>query len=100
MPAGIDTAGDRHAGTKRTRSSNGRSVEAFGGQGKVLARFLKPDLLIIDDMGIKDSPDGREKRGDAGKTRFAVPHDFALTGNPCRQLFGKLVQLLLGQDHF
>jgi len=30
--------------------------EAFGGQDKVLARYLKPDLLIIDDMGIKQLP--------------------------------------------
>jgi DNA replication protein DnaC len=30
--------------------------EAFGGQDKVLARFLKPDLLIIDDMGMKQLP--------------------------------------------
>jgi DNA replication protein DnaC len=30
--------------------------EAFEGQEKVLARYLKPDLLIIDDMGIKQLP--------------------------------------------
>jgi DNA replication protein DnaC len=30
--------------------------EAFGGQDKVLVRYLKPDLLIIDDMGIKQLP--------------------------------------------
>ncbi len=30
--------------------------EAFGGQDKVLARYLKPDLLVIDDMGIKQLP--------------------------------------------
>ena len=30
--------------------------EAFGGQDKILARYLKPDLLIIDDMGIKQLP--------------------------------------------
>ena len=30
--------------------------EAFDGQEKVLARYLKPDLLIIDDMGIKQLP--------------------------------------------
>ena len=30
--------------------------EAFDGQDKVLARYLKPDLLIIDDMGIKQLP--------------------------------------------
>ena len=30
--------------------------EAFAGQDQVLARYLKPDLLIIDDMGIKQLP--------------------------------------------
>ena len=30
--------------------------EAFAGQDKVLNRYLKPDLLIIDDMGIKQLP--------------------------------------------
>jgi len=30
--------------------------EAFDGQEKVLSRYLKPDLLIIDDMGIKQLP--------------------------------------------
>ena len=30
--------------------------EAFAGENKVLARYLKPDLLIIDDMGIKQLP--------------------------------------------
>jgi len=30
--------------------------EAFDGQDKVLTRYLKPDLLIIDDMGIKHLP--------------------------------------------
>lgn len=30
--------------------------EAFAGQDKVLARYLKCDLLIIDDMGIKQLP--------------------------------------------
>ena len=30
--------------------------EAFAGQDKVLGRYLKPDLLIIDDMGIKQLP--------------------------------------------
>ena len=30
--------------------------EAFGGQDKVLARYLKPALLIIDDMGMKQLP--------------------------------------------
>jgi DNA replication protein DnaC len=30
--------------------------ESFAGQDKVLMRYLKPDLLIIDDMGIKHLP--------------------------------------------
>ena len=30
--------------------------EAIGGQEKVLARYLKPDLLIVDDMGMKNLP--------------------------------------------
>ena len=30
--------------------------EAFAGQNKVLPKYLKPDLLIIDDMGIKQLP--------------------------------------------
>ena len=30
--------------------------EAFDGKEKVLARYLKPDLLIIDDMGMKQLP--------------------------------------------
>jgi len=30
--------------------------EAFEGQDKVLARYLKPELLIIDDMGMKQLP--------------------------------------------
>ena len=30
--------------------------EAFAGQEKVLAKYLKPDLLIIDDMGMKQLP--------------------------------------------
>ena len=30
--------------------------EAFAGQNRVLPRYLKPDLLIIDDMGVKQLP--------------------------------------------
>jgi DNA replication protein DnaC len=30
--------------------------EAMGGEEKVLDRYLKPDLLLIDDMGIKQLP--------------------------------------------
>jgi DNA replication protein DnaC len=30
--------------------------EALGGDEKVLAKYLKPDLVIIDDMGMKQLP--------------------------------------------
>ena len=30
--------------------------EAFEGHDKVMARYLKPDLLILDDMGLKQLP--------------------------------------------
>ncbi|OWK41004.1 IS21-like element helper ATPase IstB [Fimbriiglobus ruber] len=30
--------------------------EAVGGEDKVVARYLKPDLLVIDDMGMKQLP--------------------------------------------
>jgi DNA replication protein DnaC len=30
--------------------------EAFAGQDNVMAKYLKPDLLVIDDMGIKQLP--------------------------------------------
>ena len=30
--------------------------EAVAGQEKVMARYLKPDLLIVDDMGMKNLP--------------------------------------------
>ena len=30
--------------------------EALGGEEKMLARYLKPDLLIVDDMGMKQLP--------------------------------------------
>ena len=30
--------------------------EAFGGDERVLAKYLKPDLFIVDDMGMKQLP--------------------------------------------
>jgi hypothetical protein len=30
--------------------------EALGGEEKVLAKYLKQDLLIVDDMGMKNLP--------------------------------------------
>ncbi len=32
--------------------------EAFGGEERVLSKYLKPDLLIVDDMGMKQLPQG------------------------------------------
>ena len=33
-----------------------KEEEALGSRGKPLARYLKPDLLIVDDMGLKQLP--------------------------------------------
>ena len=30
--------------------------EALGGEERILAKYLKPDLLIVDDMGLKQLP--------------------------------------------
>ena len=30
--------------------------EAMGGEDKILNRYLRPDLLIVDDMGMKQLP--------------------------------------------
>ena len=30
--------------------------EAFGGEERVLSKYLKPDLLVVDDMGMKQLP--------------------------------------------
>ena len=30
--------------------------EAFAGHDKIMSRYLKPDLLILDDMGLKQLP--------------------------------------------
>jgi len=40
--------------------------DAYGGEDKILAKYLKPDLLIIDDMGLKRLPSG------AGEYLFEV----------------------------
>jgi DNA replication protein DnaC len=37
-------------------SAYGGHDDSLGGEDKVLARYLKPDLLIIDDMGMKQLP--------------------------------------------
>ena len=35
--------------------------EALGGDDKMLAKYLKPDLVIIDDMGMKKLPRGQRR---------------------------------------
>jgi DNA replication protein DnaC len=65
--------------------------EAFDGQEKVLARYLKPDLLIVDDMGMKNLP----KR--SGETLFEIimrryeTKSTIMTSNRPLQDWGKLI---------
>ena len=44
-----------HPGFERSPSV-GELAEAIGEHDKMLAKYLKPDLLIIDDMGMKQLP--------------------------------------------
>lgn len=49
--------------------------EAFGGEERVLAKYLKPDLLIIDDMGMKQFRHGRSPlalRSSSPRTRLGT----------------------------
>ena len=65
--------------------------EAFDGQDKVLARYLKPDLLIVDDMGIKQLP----RR--SGEYLFEIIHrryelrSTMMTSNRPLEDWGKLI---------
>jgi DNA replication protein DnaC len=65
--------------------------EAFDGEEKVLARYLKPDLLIVDDMGMKNLP----KR--SGEFLFEVvmrryeTRSTMMTSNRPLQDWGKLI---------
>jgi hypothetical protein len=52
----MSSAGNRqrpHRGGHHARRTHD---EALSAEDKVLARYLKPDLLIIDDMGMKQLP--------------------------------------------
>jgi DNA replication protein DnaC len=65
--------------------------EALGGEEKVLAKYLKPDLLIVDDMGMKNLP----KR--SGEFLFEVimrryeTRSTIMTSNRPLQDWGKLI---------
>ena len=65
--------------------------EAFAGQEKVLNKYLKPDLLIVDDMGLKQLP----KR--SGEYLFEIvmrPHEtrsMMRTSNRPLEDWGKLI---------
>jgi len=66
--------------------------EAFSGAEKVLAKYLKPDLLIVDDMGMKQLP----KR--SGEYLFEVimrryeNRSTLMTSNRPIEEWGKLLQ--------
>jgi DNA replication protein DnaC len=65
--------------------------EAFAGDDKTMARYLKPDLLIIDDMGMKQLP----KR--SGEYLFEIimrryeNHSTMMTSNRPLEDWGKLI---------
>ncbi len=65
--------------------------EALGGEEKVLNRYLKPDLLIVDDMGMKQLP----KR--SGEYLFEIimrryeNHSTMMTSNRPLEDWGKLI---------
>jgi DNA replication protein DnaC len=65
--------------------------EAFAGEDKALAKYLKPDLLIVDDMGMKQLP----KR--SGEYLFEIimrryeNHSTMMTSNRPLEDWGKLI---------
>ena len=65
--------------------------EAFAGTDKVLAKYLKPDLLIVDDMGMKNLP----KR--SGESLFEIimrryeTRSTVMTSNRPLEDWGKLI---------
>lgn len=65
--------------------------EALSGEERVLTRYLKPDLLIIDDMGMKELP----RRG--GETLFEIilrryeTRSTMMTSNRPLEDWGKLI---------
>lgn len=65
--------------------------EAFDGEDKIMAKYLKPDLLIVDDMGMKQLP----KR--SGEYLFEIimrryeNHSTMMTSNRPLEDWGKLI---------
>ncbi len=65
--------------------------EAFAGQDKVLARYLKPDLLIIDDMGMKQlPPKGGEFLFEIIMRRYELKSTMMTSNRPLED-WGKLI---------
>jgi DNA replication protein DnaC len=65
--------------------------EAFEGQDRILSKYLKPDLLIIDDMGMKNLPKH------SGEFLFEIimrryeTHSTMMTSNRPLEDWGKLI---------
>lgn len=65
--------------------------EAFGGEDKVLAKYLRPDLLIIDDMGMKQLPaKGGEFMFEIIMRRYEVKSTIMTSNRPLED-WGKLI---------
>jgi DNA replication protein DnaC len=65
--------------------------ETLGGVDKVLARYLKPDLLIIDDMGMKQLPKrGGEYLFEVVMRRYEVRSTMMTSNRPLED-WGKLL---------
>ena len=65
--------------------------EAFAGQDKVLAGYLKPDLLVIDDMGIKQLPKRSAEYLFEVVMRRYETHSTVMTSNRPLEDWGKLL---------
>ena len=66
--------------------------EAFGGEEKILARYLKPDLVIIDDMGMKQLPKRSGEFLFEGIKRRHEKRSTIMTSNRPIEEWGKLLQ--------
>jgi DNA replication protein DnaC len=65
--------------------------EALGGMDKVLTRYLKPDLLLIDDMGMKQLPKrGGEYLFEVVMRRYQVRSTMMTSNRPLED-WGKLL---------